>query len=353
INIILFSPTMMNFIDYILMCAFLHVGYQNPLSSWTLQPNVLVVKVNGSPSQQALKCLHSAEGLTNGDDKDILWKKNGREEKQRGNSYLVQLEESLGGGRYSCYSTNGSLLNHTVVLIQEDTTRRKILMKTDQEEYLKCSTQNFEGAFRCSWTWHRTPHTLQPCFLCHLSNNNTHFGLKIKKKKKKTNLLLCSVDGTGDGISCVDKRHCAFAEEKHRIFLTVYVKTEHFLVESYSKHFYLSEIVKPDKVKIRRVNTSMIEVTYPSSWSSPSSYFPLTFQVSQSTRGCKNCDNPCENPTATVMVNSSSHCRFEVKSEFKTVCVRAKDALYNSQWSDWSHLRLRKKRKNKQKNHTS
>ncbi|XP_019739461.1 interleukin 12Ba precursor [Hippocampus comes] len=333
----------MNFIDYILMCAFLHVGYQNPLSSWTLQPNVLVVKVNGSPSQQALKCLHSAEGLTNGDDKDILWKKNGREEKQRGNSYLVQLEESLGGGRYSCYSTNGSLLNHTVVLIQEDTTRRKILMKTDQEEYLKCSTQNFEGAFRCSWTWHRTRFGKVALIRagrgrdveCSVDASGQRWTCSSGQGQ-----ISCSVDGTGDGISCVDKRHCAFAEEKHRIFLTVYVKTEHFLVESYSKHFYLSEIVKPDKVKIRRVNTSMIEVTYPSSWSSPSSYFPLTFQVSQSTRGCKNCDNPCENPTAaeTVMVNSSSHCRFEVKSEFKTVCVRAKDALYNSQWSDWSHL---------------
>ncbi|XP_077434187.1 interleukin 12Ba precursor isoform X2 [Vanacampus margaritifer] len=334
----------MNLIDFSLMCAFLHVGYQNPLNSWTLQPNVLVLEVSGLRVQQALKCLHSAEGLMNGDDKDIVWKKNGKEEPQRGNSYLVQLEESLGGGRYSCYSKNGSLLNHTLVLIQEDSTEKsKILMKTDMEDYLKCSALNFEGAFHCSWTWDKTRVGKVALIragrglgvACSLDASGQHWTCSSDQSH-----VSCSVDATGDGISCVDERHCAFAEEKQQIFLTIYVKTEEFLVENYSKHFYLSEIVKPDKVKIKKVSSSMIELAYPGSWSSPYSCFPLTFQVSQSTHGCKNCDNPCDNLAneEIVTVNSSSTCQFEVKSKSKTVCVRAKDALSNSQWSEWSHL---------------
>ena len=84
--------------------------------------------------QLPLSCLASLEELTRGGHKseDIFWMKNGAREAQRGNSYVVQLEESLGGGNYSCYNKEGALLNHTVVLIQEDKTkRRKILMKNE------------------------------------------------------------------------------------------------------------------------------------------------------------------------------------------------------------------------------
>lgn len=76
---------------------------------------------------------------------DIFWKKNGQEQAQRGNSYLVQLEESSGGGNYTCHNKDGSLLNHTVVLIQEDETeRRKILAKTDQGTVWFIISQQFK-----------------------------------------------------------------------------------------------------------------------------------------------------------------------------------------------------------------
>lgn len=52
----------------------------------------------------------------------------------------------------------------------------------------------------------------------------------------------CSVDESGHGITCLDERHCPYAEESKKIDFTVYVRSEHFLVENYSKHFYLSEI---------------------------------------------------------------------------------------------------------------
>lgn len=52
----------------------------------------------------------------------------------------------------------------------------------------------------------------------------------------------CSVDDSGRRILCVDEQHCPYAEETQHIHINVYVTTEHFLVENYSKHFYLSEI---------------------------------------------------------------------------------------------------------------
>ncbi|XP_071313825.1 interleukin 12Ba precursor isoform X2 [Trachinotus anak] len=287
---------------------------------------------------------------------DIFWKKNEVEVAQRGNSYLVQLEESLGGGNYTCHSKDGSLINHTVVLIQEDDTkRRKILVKDDQDDYLKCSAQNYSGEFHCSWTWHRS-RVGKVAFIkawrfsddketrCSLDTSVQHWRCSTGQSN-----FSCSVDESGHGISCLEEQHCPFAEESQRIYITVYVRTEHFLVESYSKHFFLSEIVRPDKVKIGKVNTSMIEWSYPSSWSSPYSYFPLTFQIAQLRGGCRRCDNPCTDSKAPKTL--TDNCQFEVKRKAKAVCVRAKDALCNSQWSEWSHLGLRRNKKNKKNKH--
>lgn len=92
---------------------------------WVLSP-VLVVEVDGTWGQLLLSCLtSSSEG--------IFWMNNGVMEKQKGDLYVVHLEESSGGGNYTCHSKSGSLLNYTVVLIKEvKATRRKILLKNDQ-----------------------------------------------------------------------------------------------------------------------------------------------------------------------------------------------------------------------------
>ncbi|XP_035017494.1 interleukin 12Ba [Hippoglossus stenolepis] len=344
----------------IIMSVFLKVSSQNPLDVWTLLPNILVVEVNGSPGQQPLSCLGSPQEGSRKDNKsqDIIWKKNGVVEEQRGNSYLVQLEESLGGGNYTCHREDGSLVNHTVVLIQEEETERgTILVKNDQGNYLKCLAQNYNGEFHCSWTWHTScvgkVEFIKVWRISDDSDNQCSLDTSTQRWTCSSGQrnFSCSVDEHGHGISCRDDQHCPYAEESQRIYVAVYVRTQHFLVEIYSQRFYLAEIVKPDMVRISKVNTTMIEWSYPSSWSSPYSYFPLTFQIAQLRRGCKWCDKPCTESkhAKTLTVQSTDICRFKVKHRAQAVCVRAKDALCNSQWSEWSHLRLRRKKKNKRR----
>ncbi|CAK6967769.1 interleukin 12Ba [Scomber scombrus] len=352
----------MNFFVVGIICTFLQFSCQKSPSHQTLLPNILVVEVDGSLGQQPLNCLVSAEELMRRDDKgqDIFWKKNGVEDTQRGNSYTITLEDSLGGGNYTCHNKDGSLLNYTVVLIQEDQTKmRKILVKTEEaEDYLKCSAQNYNGEFGCSWTWHRS-RIGKVTFIrarrledgdtqCSVDTSGQHWTCSSSHRN-----FSCSVDRTGNQISCLDEQHCPYAEESQQIHITVYVKTELFLVENYSKHFHLSAIVKPDKVEISKINATMIKWTYPSSWSSPYSYFPLTFQITQLRRGCKRCGNPCTDSKAikTLTVHSTDICSFEVKRKAKTVCVRAKDALCDSQWSEWSHFRLKRNKDNKKNKH--
>ncbi|MEQ2241958.1 hypothetical protein ILYODFUR_030711 [Ilyodon furcidens] len=163
----------------------------------------------------------------------------------------------------------------------------------------------------------------------------------------------CSVDDSGSGISCLDQQHCPYAEERQQIHVTVFVRTDGFLLESYSKRFYLSEIVKPDKVRLGKVNKTVVEWSYPSSWNRPSSYFPLTFQISQLRGRCRKCENPCTdlNASKTRTVCSTDLCQFEVKHRVKAVCVRAKDALCDSQWSEWTHVRMKRGRKNRKRMH--
>ncbi|XP_028272729.1 interleukin 12Ba precursor [Parambassis ranga] len=339
--------------------ACLQATFPNPRNHWTLLPNILVLEVDGTLGEQPLSCIELPEERLRTDNRSlsIVWKKNGVEETQRGNSYMVHLEESIGGGNYTCHSEDGSLLNHTVVLIQEDwTKRKKILVKTDQEDYLKCYAQNYNGEFHCSWTWHSS-RVGKVAFIKARRNSDSYTSqcsvdssAQLWTCSSGHSNFSCSVDNSGSGISCLDKLHCPYAEESQQIHITVYVRTD-FLVENYSKDFYLSEIVKPDKVTIGKVNTTLIQWSYPSSWSSPYSYFPLTFQIAQIRSRCKRCDNPCNDSklSKTLKVHSSDSCQFQVKHKAKAVCVRAKDALCNSQWSEWSHVSLRRNGKNKRK----
>ncbi|XP_037531893.1 interleukin 12Ba [Nematolebias whitei] len=345
----------MMFLVFSLLGAFLQVNCHNPQSHWTLLPNILVLQVDGTLGQHPLSCL--AEDLLKRDShtQEIFWRRNGIEEAQRGNLYKVQLVESLGGGNYTCHHVDGTLLNHTEVLIlQDESKRRRILVKTKQE-FLKCSTKNYNGEFHCSWTWHSS-RVGRVAFIkarrvsddngiqCSVDGSGQHWMCTSARGN-----FSCSVDDSGSGVSCRDEQHCPFAEENQPIHMTVYVRTDHFLMEIYSKLFFLSEIVKPDKVRIGKVNTTVVEWSYPSSWNMPYSYFPLTFQIFQVKGNCGKFENPCvgSKSSKALTLHSTDICQFKVKHKVKAVCVRAKDALYDSEWSEWSHVRLKRTVKRK------
>ncbi|KAM8908980.1 interleukin 12Ba precursor isoform 2-T9 [Spinachia spinachia] len=336
---------------FCVVSASLHVTYQNPTRQWSMKPHVLLVGVDGTSGRQSLSCLERPQELpgTLDKDADISWRKNGEEEAQRGNAYVIELKETLGGGNYTCHSQDGTLLNHTEVLIQDDATDGKIiLVKAEHGDYLHCAAQNHTGQFHCSWKWH-----------------SRRVGKVAFVKARRVSYdrdTECSVSGQrwtcssgrsdsrGRGILCLDQQHCPYTEERRMIQLTVYMKTEDFLVESYSKYFYLSQIVKPDKVTIRKINTTRIAWNYPSSWSRPHSYFPLTFQIVQFRGRRKMCADQLVDSTAFKPFQTSpvqSTCQLEVKRRVKAVCIRAQSVppsgVKQHQLSSvWSHLLLPK-----------
>ena len=60
---------------------------------------------------------------------NIVWRKNGAVTSTRGNTYPVILEESKGGGNYTCYGEDGALLNHTLVLLRLEESKAGALFK--------------------------------------------------------------------------------------------------------------------------------------------------------------------------------------------------------------------------------
>ncbi|XP_066506028.1 interleukin 12Ba [Hoplias malabaricus] len=299
-------------------------------SYWTLKPNELVVDEDmvkyGNKVLVPLMCGEAFEG------QDIVWRReSGEQLQERGNRVLVTVEERQ-GGRYTCHSPNGSVLNHTLVLIRWP--YRKIIKEAPEKGYIHCSTNNYSGSFQCSWTWDEK----RDGKVVHIKAVRSHSGGNVS----------CSLNSSGHSISCQDHEYCPYSEELEHINLTIFFRSK-YVVETYYQRFQISDIVRPDLVQINEKNDSL-ELQYPDTWNLPFSYFPLTFQVKE-IRCRKKCDcNSSHHRSSKVNLTQDQH--WPLKKGV-TVCVRAQDDLCNSTWSEWTQYKRNKNRtrKNKKKRH--
>ncbi|KAK3536119.1 hypothetical protein QTP70_029528, partial [Hemibagrus guttatus] len=239
-------------------------------SYWTLKANELVVDEDmdkyGTKVLVPLVCGEAFEG------QKIIWKREGREELPfQANRVFVMVEERQ-GGTYTCYSTEGNYLNHTLVLVQWR--YRKIIKGTPERGYVHCSTNNYSGFFQCFWTWDE-------------SRSGKQFGkdqqcvsfIYFHYSSHTAGNISCNLDSNVGGITCQDHAFCPYAEETDHINLTIYFRSN-YVIETYYLHFRISDIVRPDMVRFI-MKSNILELQYPESWSTPFSYFPLTFQVKE------------------------------------------------------------------------
>uniref|UniRef100_A0A3P8ZMN6 Interleukin-12 subunit beta n=1 Tax=Esox lucius TaxID=8010 RepID=A0A3P8ZMN6_ESOLU len=320
-------------------------------SSWTLQPNVVVVNVDGSLVQHPLSCVGpfsgEAEKWRRDDDwvwrrdgeenEEILWKMNGVPRK-RGNNFLVNLEERNGGGSFTCHRLDDSLLNQTMVLVNHLDGQKRILEGSTRTGYMKCSTSKHQPRFHCSWnctpSWVGEVMFVQVDVSCSVDATGKHWTCSSALGDSD---IVCSLDSSGQSVSCEDRRYCPYAEETDRISLTVYIRSN-YLLEEYSSRFYLSEIVKPDQVFIKKVNNSAIEWSHPVSWNRPSSYFPLTYQIKVITGKQRKIGCTCDPLSPRCKVYNTESSQWLVKGS-AMVCIRAQDSLCDSPWGDWKEYR--------------
>ncbi|XP_058253438.1 interleukin 12Ba isoform X2 [Hemibagrus wyckioides] len=288
-------------------------------SYWTLKANELVVDEDmdkyGTKVLVPLVCGEAFEG------QKIIWKREGREELPfQGNRVFVMVEERQ-GGTYTCYSTEGNYLNHTLVLVQWR--YRKIIKGTPERGYVHCSTNNYSGFFQCFWTWDE-------------SRSGKVALIKITRSHTAGNTS-CNLDSNAGSITCQDHAFCPYAEEIDHINLTIYFRSN-YVIETYYLQFRISDIVRPDMVRFK-MKSNILELQYPKSWSTPFSYFPLRFQVKEIRCQKKRiCD--CSNQRSSN-VDLTQEQQWPLKKGV-TVCVRAQDGLANSSWGEWNQFKWQK-----------
>ncbi|XP_048093494.1 interleukin-12 subunit beta [Alosa alosa] len=280
-----------------------------------LPPNVLLLPVTENMSVNI--------NLICGDhnDGDISWKLNGNPLKEHGNQIQITVKY-FKGGNYSCHNKAGDILNHTLVLQEGIGYRKSILVENNSSEYISCTAKNFDGKFQCSWTFDKER---QYAELFHFA---------IARVSGDSGNITCSLGANGNTLSCEDGKHCPFTEEPCKIDLFFYFRSE-FRCEQYQRHFFISDIVKPDKMIIKKVGDHTFEWDCPETWSNPNSYFQLLYQV-------KAIDpkDPCEKDGHKNKITTSNDKKFTVKKRMQDknyrLCVRAKEEASNSNWSDWS-----------------
>ncbi|KAJ8254704.1 hypothetical protein GJAV_G00196240 [Gymnothorax javanicus] len=298
--------------DFCLFCLLLYTlhSVKGAGDYYTLTPNVLVViPEKGNPTAEvSLQCGDSYN------HDDITWRIQGQEF-ARGNQVNITVEEML-GGNYTCHSHSGALLNHTLVLVQA--ANRKILDSSHDPEYIQCSSKNYSGVFQCSWKW----------------SKDRNGQVLLVTAARSSAEITCDLDVNGSSVTCRDHSHCPYSEEMERIAITLYVQNV-FRVERYTQTFFIAEIVKPDKIRVTAVDQETFKWEYPETWSTPDSYFPLTFQVKMVPQNqSRDCEfrGRCRRRTT---LKTTQDLQWPVRKGF-LFCVRAQDMLCNSTWSEWS-----------------
>ncbi|KAL2094874.1 hypothetical protein ACEWY4_009593 [Coilia grayii] len=302
----------MKFIPVILIFLTCYKNCQPSHTGTYLTPNVLLQQVRENESVNInLSC-----GNHSGDN--VSWRHNGNSMNSHGNQ-IHTVVKYLKGGNYTCHGAAGNILHYTLVLQQGIGFRNNILVKSSGSEHITCSARNFDGKFQCSWqkTSQRKDAEL--------------FHFVVTRASGQSGNITCSMGVDGSTLSCEDTAHCPYAEEPGRINLSLYFRSW-YRYEEYHRHFFISEIVKPDQLIITKVNERNFTWAYPETWSVPSCYFQLTFEVKM-----VHADQSCDHESKITKTNERSFLVPNKKHRrgYK-LCVRAQEESSNSIWSDWS-----------------
>ncbi|NXS26504.1 IL12B protein, partial [Pomatostomus ruficeps] len=308
-----------------LLCALLSLlSFATLLESaqWKLQEDVLVIESQWSAEAPAspveLTCDTSEEA--------VYWEKDS-EWKQEGKTLRAAVKEFPDAGNYSCRSQRShELLGSQLLLIAKIDSKGQMIrwilksFKEPKWTFLKCEAKNYSGIFTCSWmTENKSP--------------NVKFTIRSLQGPQADVSCGSPVAVTEGSVTtytaqCHKENFCAFAEEHQPIDVLLEVIDE-VEYENYTASFFIRDIIKPDPPQCQYVATNRtVTWTYPSTWSTPNSYFPLTFQVKvKSTR----------RPRHQVLSTDEQALQLPAPGPAE-VAVQARDRCYGSSWSEWSSL---------------
>ncbi|XP_061858897.1 interleukin-12 subunit beta [Colius striatus] len=293
-------------------------------AQWKLRENVYVIESEWNDDTPAKKveltCNTPDEALA------VYWKK-GTELKGTGKTLIAEVKEFPDAGNYTCLTANThEVVSYDFFLITKIDSHGQMIrsiLKSFQEPtvtFIKCKAKNYSGIFTCSW-------------MTEIESPNVKFTIRSLKGPEdvtcSTPVAHTDKSVTEYTVQCQKENYCPFAEEHQPIemFLEVIDEVEY---ENYTSSFFIRDIIKPDPPKCQYVATNgTVTWTYPRTWSTPKSYFPLTFRVKvESTK--KRGSQVYDVDEQSLQIPSAG--------PKDKISVQARDRYYNSSWSEWSSL---------------
>ncbi|NXI59644.1 IL12B protein, partial [Chloroceryle aenea] len=296
-------------------------------AQWKLRDNVYVIESewnDETPGKRVeLTCNTSDESLP------VYWEKDS-ELKGTGKTLITEVKEFPDAGNYTCLTANThEIISYDFFLITKIDSNgqmiRSILksFKEPNRTFLKCEAKNYSGIFICSWM---------------TENESPNVKFTIRSLKGSQGEVTCSnpvahtdKSGTKYTAQCQKENYCPFAEEHQPIemFLEVIDDVEY---ENYTSSFFIRDIIKPDPPQCQYAATNgTVTWTYPRTWSTPKSYFPLTFRVKvESKNKLKTQIEVCDADEQSIQIPTAG--------PKDKIFVKARDHYYNSSWSEWSPL---------------
>ncbi|XP_036897840.1 interleukin-12 subunit beta [Sturnira hondurensis] len=307
------------------------------LAIWELEKNVYVVELDWYPDAPGetvvLTCGDTPEddGITWSSDQspDVLGS---------GKNLTVQVKEFGNAGQYMCHK-RGKVLSRSLLLLHksEDGIWSTDILKDQKEPknktFLKCEAKNYSGHFTCWW-------------LTAISTD-LKFSVKSSRGSSDPRGVTCGAATLSAEkvrvdhreyrkytVECQEGSACPAAEE--RLPIEVVVDAVHKLkYENYTSSFFIRDIIKPDPPKNLQVkplkNSRQVEVSweYPDTWSTPHSYFSLTFSLQVQGK------NKRDKKDRPFVDKTSAHITCHKDAVIR---VQARDRYYNSPWSEWASV---------------
>ncbi|KAF3828273.1 hypothetical protein GH733_004970 [Mirounga leonina] len=286
------------------------------MAIWELEKNVYVVELDwhpDAPGEMVVLTCHTPE------EDDITWTSDQSSEVLgSGKTLTIQVKEFGDAGRYTCHK-GGKVLSHSLLLIhkKEDGIWSTDILKEQKESknkfYLKCEAKNYSGHFTCWWLT--------------AINTDLKFSVKSSRGFSDPQGVTCGAvtlsaervrvdnrDYKKYTVGCQEGSTCPAAEESLPIEVVV---------------------VKPDppmNLQLKPLqNSRHVEVSweYPDTWSTPHSYFSLTFCIQgQGKNNREKKERLCVDKTSAKVT-----CHKDAK-----IRVQARDRYYSSSWSDWASV---------------
>ncbi|XP_008060926.1 interleukin-12 subunit beta isoform X2 [Carlito syrichta] len=252
---------------------------------WELEKDVYVVELDwypGAPGETVVLTCDTPE------EDGITWTSDKSSEVLGSSKTLtIQVKEFEDAGRYTCHKGD-ELLSHSLLLLhkREDGIWSTDILKNQKEPknktFLKCEAKNYSGHFTCWWLT--------------TVSTNLNFSVKSSRGSSDPQGMTCGAPTLSEekvigdlkeykySVECQEDNACPAAEETQPI--EVVVDAVHKLkYENYTSSFFIRDIIKPDPPKNLQLthlkNSRQVEVSweYPDTWSTPHSYFSLTFGV--------------------------------------------------------------------------